>query len=250
LEGVGGDRSIEMVKRIIVIWLAVQIPILIAGMVSGQEPLQQTDRKSALTYDEPSGPARLLYEQAKKFWQAGDYAKAAEVYSQITRLRPKDFLAYSLQGFANSKAGRNHEALKAFKEAVRLRPDFAANYLALGEAYGKLDRHQEAIEAFKQAIRLKPDDASAHLQLGTAYGDLASSLVKRGQYDKGIEFFKQCAAEYKQAIRLKPDDARAHFGLGMSYLIQGDRGAALEEYKILKNLDKERANVLFNNIYK
>jgi Flp pilus assembly protein TadD len=239
-----------MAKRMVVIWFALLILILPVGMVAAQGHFPQADIKPAPTWQEPSGPAKVLYEQAKKFWVDGDFAKAAEIYKRITRLRPDDFLAYTLLGFANSKAGRDHEALTAFKEAVRLSPDDLKPYCALGEAYGKVGRHQEAIEAFKQAIRLKPDDASAHLQLGTAYGYLASSLVKRGQYEKGIEIFKQGGAEYKQAIRLKPDDARAHLGLGMSYLIQGDRGAALEEYKILQTLDKERANVLFNAIYK
>ena len=66
----------------------------------------------------------------------------------------------------------------------------------------------------------------------------------------GWNFSRQMGEAYKQAIRLKPDDARAHLELGMSYLMQGDRGAPLEEYKILKTLDKERANILFNGIYK
>ena len=38
--------------------------------------------------------------------------------------------------------------------------------------------------------------------------------------------------------------------LGLVYLILNDRGAALNEYKILKDLDPEKANELFNLIYK
>lgn len=37
--------------------------------------------------------------------------------------------------------------------------------------------------------------------------------------------------------------------LGMAYLELGDKGSALEEYKILKDLDKDLANKLFNHIY-
>lgn len=55
---------------------------------------------------------------------------------------------------------------------------------------------------------------------------------------------------YKQAIRIKPDDARAHSNLGVAYLIIGDRGSALNEYKILKDMDSDLANGLFNLIYK
>jgi hypothetical protein len=35
----------------------------------------------------------------------------------------------------------------------------------------------------------------------------------------------------------------------MSYLKLGERGSAIEEYKILKELDKGLANRLFNLIY-
>lgn len=223
--------------------------ILLPVMAASEERLLQTDRKPPSTYLEPSGPAKTLYEQAKKFWEGGDFAKAAETYKQITRLRPDDFLAFGLMGFAYEKAGLYDEALIAFKEAVRLKPDFMGNYLGLGECYLKLNRPEEAIESFKQAICLDPDDASAHSNLAFAYGELASNLAKRGQYEKGISLFKKMAEEYKQAVRLKPDDAIAHLGLGTAYLMFGDRGAALEEYKILQTLDEKRANALFNLIY-
>ena len=53
---------------------------------------------------------------------------------------------------------------------------------------------------------------------------------------------------YKQAIKINPDFANAYFGLGAVYVFSNDRASALEQYKILKNLDPERANKLFNMI--
>ena len=61
-----------------------------------------------------------------------------------------------------------------------------------------------------------------------------------------------CAGEIedaKEKVRKYPDDALAHFFLGLAYLLLNDRGSALEQYKILKKLDTEMANVLFNLIY-
>ena len=54
---------------------------------------------------------------------------------------------------------------------------------------------------------------------------------------------------YKMAIRLDPGYAAAHYNLGMALLQTGDRAAALDEYKILKDIDKQKANQLFNQIY-
>ena len=61
--------------------------------------------------------------------------------------------------------------------------------------------------------------------------------------------FEEAIASYKEAIKMKPNLAEAHLNLGMTHLKLGDRGSALEEYKILKDLDKEMANKLFNLIY-
>ena len=54
---------------------------------------------------------------------------------------------------------------------------------------------------------------------------------------------------YKHAIRIDPDDAEAYFALGVVYVAIKDRDSALEQYEILKKLDSELANKLFNMIY-
>ena len=53
----------------------------------------------------------------------------------------------------------------------------------------------------------------------------------------------------KQAIRIDPDDAEVHIYLGLAYIWSKDRDSALEQYEILKKLDSELANKLFNMIY-
>jgi hypothetical protein len=47
---------------------------------------------------------------------------------------------------------------------------------------------------------------------------------------------------------IDPDDADVQYNLGITYLQLEDRGSAIEQYKILKKLDTEMANKLFNLI--
>ena len=115
-----------------------------------------------------------------------------------------------------------------------IKPDDAHTHYNLGATYTKDRRYTEAIEPFKQAIRIEPDYGEAQYNLGLTY-------AKAKRYTEAIEPFKQ-------AIRIKPEDAKAHFCLGLVYSLVDDKGSALEEYKILKDLDKDLARKLLNLI--
>ena len=99
------------------------------------------------------------------------------------------------------------------------------------------------IESYKQAVKIDPDYAEAHFNLGDTYDET-------GKYEEAIE-------SYKQAVRINPDYAEAHYYLGVAYIDLNDeeelneklRDSALEQYEILKSLDPERANELFDKIY-
>ena len=94
---------------------------------------------------------------------------------------------------------------------------------------------EEEIEPCKQEIRINSDDVDTHINFSTAYG-------KSDMYKDAIE---AC----KQVIKINSDDAIAHANLGVAYVLFNDKCSALEQYKILKNLDSELANKLFNFIY-
>ena len=96
--------------------------------------------------------------------------------------------------------------------------------------------NSKSTEALKQAIRINPNDAGAHISLGLAY--LKSGMNK--------EAINACI----QAVRINPDSADAHYNLGLTYAFLNERGSALEQYKILKSLNTDLANKLFNFIYK
>jgi len=155
---------------------------------------------------------------------AGDYEVALSYFELAVAIDPRDAETWFRIGVCRAELGRYKEAMGAFTEAIRINPDDAEAHYNLGAAYQDLGLHQEAIASYKEAIRINPDYGEAYLGLAVA--------------------------AYKLAIRINPDDAEAHYNLGLVYLITGDRDSALDEYKILRELDRDMANKLFNLIYK
>ena len=178
--------------------------------------------------------------------ELGYYLKAIEVYKQLIRISP--FYASSCYYFMAvdyDKLGNYIKAIESYKQAIRIDPDYADAYNNLGLSYynlsvtyARLGLYKDAIEARKQAIRINPNDAMDYYNIGDYYTHL-------GLYKDAIEAFKQ-------AIRIDPNDvlcAIFHFDLGYSYFLIGDVNSALNEYKILKELDIDLANKLFDLIY-
>ncbi len=169
------------------------------------------------------------------YGMVGRYHDATESCRQSIQLKSDLAETHSNLGWFYQKLGRYQEAIQSCKEAIRLKPDLAQAHYNLGNAYSGLKRYTEAIDAYKEAIRIRFDYAEGHLDLGSAY-------FQTGQFEKAID-------SYKRAIQMKPSLAEAHLNLGMAYLRSGDRGSAVEEYKILRGLNQELANKLFNLIY-
>jgi tetratricopeptide (TPR) repeat protein len=166
----------------------------------------------------------------------GRLQEAMDEYNLAIKARPKYADAHYNLGVTYYQLGRYEDAIKEYKQAVKIKPDYAEAYYNLGVAYSSVGNPQEAIESYIQAVRIDPEYAEAYVNLGNAY-------LKLNRYQDALE-------NYKHAIRIKPDLANAHYALGVTYSVMGNKEAALEEYQILKTLDAEKADKLYQLIYK
>jgi tetratricopeptide (TPR) repeat protein len=165
----------------------------------------------------------------------GQFKESVDAYKQAIRLDPNNPDTHYALGVTYGKMGRTEDEMQAYRQAVRLRPDFVAAYERLAQSYFRLNRFAEAVAAYKQVTMLKPGDAVAYDNLGVAY-------LKLNKNGEAVEAFKQ-------AIQLKPDFGRAYYDLALAYLALNDRDSALEQYNILKTIDPDRADKLYNVIY-
>ena len=185
--------------------------------------------------------------------QVASYAGKIEDAKEEVRKNPDDAEAHYNRGITYLKLDMSKEAIKSFKKAISIDPDSKEAHHNLGAVYGVSGKHQEAIESFKQAIRIDPDDAVVHYSLGLAYLDLKVMNSAFEEYEILDKLDTELASKLfymmLNAEAIDPDDADVQYNLGITYLQLNDRDSAIDQYKILKKLDTELANKLFNEIY-
>jgi len=170
--------------------------------------------------------------QSQKYQEAiAEFKASIRTNPQSAEAHFKLGLAYSAIPISDQGASDNfNAAFKAFKKAVRLKPDWAEAHNQLGRKYNSLLQYDDAIKSLTEAIRLKPELDEAHKNLGIAY-------LYTGQFQDAIE-------RLKEAIRIDPNKPLPHKLLGLAYLATYERENAMDQYVILKTLDKEMAEDL------
>lgn len=186
-------------------------------------------------------------EQAKRAFDAGNYAVAAQLFEKANRESPRCETVFYL-GLTRYRLKQVDSAVIAFGEAVQCDPKMTMAYLALGEAYTEKGNDTEALAAYERALALEPRNqdalrAAAFLYTRDDLNEKAAATLKilvkvaprdpRAHADLGGAYFsmgQQDAAEkeFQEALRLKPNFPLALLGLGNVYLRRGDQDHAIE----------------------
>lgn len=91
------------------------------------------------------------------------------------------------------------------------------------------------VNNLEKRAQANSNNEKVYLELGIAYYEMRK--------------YKEAIKALKYSIQIKPDYARPHYYLGLTYLVDGDKDAAVAQYDILKVLDENFARKLFADIY-
>src|SRR5215468_5963408 len=89
--------------------------------------------------------------------------------------------------------------------------------------------YKSAVDHFRQAISERPSMVKAHYYLGL-------SLLNQGIYGESL-------SAYQELIQLDPNNILAHYQIAKIYLVNEDYRSAVEEYRWLTSLFKNRSNM-------
>lgn len=173
-------------------------------------------------------PARVLLGNA--YVDVGRTREAVVSYQEALGLDPNCFDAHLGLGKIAFDRGAYVEAAGWYRKALKIRPRSADAQLSLGLALSNAGRYEEAMQAFQKARELDPEIVDTQVLTGRRY-------LEAGMSAQAIECFTD-------AVRTDEQHAQAYFNLGRAYLRVGDRGLALQQERVLRNLDPPLADQL------
>ncbi|MGV0961119.1 MAG: tetratricopeptide repeat protein [Limnohabitans sp.] len=168
----------------------------------------------------PSFPMDLksAFKNAFSLHQAGELAKARQIYQGILLVNPSHFDALHLSGVIAMQMGNLDTALNLIRKAIQINPAIANAHYNLGMVYKKLNQPQEALRSFEAAIERQPNYHEALSNKGVL-------LQESYQLAEALRFFEL-------AIGLAPNYAEAHNSMGVVYKLQDNLAKALHCFEL------------------
>ena len=135
--------------------------------------------------------ANELKEKGNKEFQAGNYQRAADFYSQAIELQP-DAVFLSNRAACYLGLKRFSEAVADAQRAVQADPLYPKSYVRGAQALTRLGRLQEAFDLVRRGIETAPSQNDARRE----YDNLQILMTYKSNFDQHME-----AGEYPEALR-------------------------------------------------
>jgi len=179
------------------------------------------------------------------------YDEAIDTWTRAVKVKPDlqtEQAAFSNISRMYRETGRFDQSIKAYRQLIEIEirwrkvdsnaaPSADLHAKELAELLAKVGRWEEAIASYKQALAL----ATTASEESWAYADLASLYERLRRYHEAV-------AAYNEAVTRQPEWPEPHFALGLIYAKLGRKEAALNEQRVLTQLDPKMANVLRTRI--
>jgi tetratricopeptide (TPR) repeat protein len=198
---------------------------------------------------------QLLFLLGFAYLKTGDSEKAQAIFNRMFAVAgPAQ--AQFLLGRACYEAGHFPQAEESFREVLRLNPEFPGLHLELGKLYISERQTDNAIRELELAIKENPSSEDANYFLG-------SLLVRESRFAEGITYLEQAKSLWpdswaiyyylgkakfqmgqvteaitllRKAVELNPDDANAQYQLGRALQAGGEKVAAAQAFRHVRDL--------------
>lgn len=165
--------------------------------------------------EEISGGAFVLNTRAEAALQAGNPARAAELYREALEVEPASATVSDLAR-ALRRSGDGAAALAVMQDWLAEHPDDASIWLDSGDLQAARGNRQEAIEAYEEALARDPESVRAMNNLAW--------LLRSSEPDRAQQLAEQ-------AVDLEPENTAVRDTLGMVLLERGEADEAARQFR-------------------
>lgn len=204
-------------------------------------------------------PATCRMQLAQRFYDMRLYSMALSICRNILVMERDDLEANTMAGDIELKVGDYFMALRNYQMVTRLNPKNDVAWTAIGEVYMLMGNTPKAREALRRGIELGNKKAPQLLakmdnprQIAPpsdkpAAGVPASGvdLVKDGREAMKLGRIDEARGIFEAAIKQDPNNAAAHFALGDWYFRESQFYQAIDEYNKASKLSPKDPEPLY-----
>jgi tetratricopeptide (TPR) repeat protein/TolB-like protein len=172
------------------------------------------------------------------YFNRGHYAKAADMFSEVTKLAPDSLYGYSNLGGAQIRLGLYSDAIPNFERSTAIRPTGLA-YSNLATAYFNRRRFLEAATAFEKATKLDEKNYAIWGNLGDAY------YWAPGMRSQAPDAYRKAIALGEEAAKVNARDAILLSRIAGYYAMIDEKQPALAYLKRALDILPDEPSVRF-----
>jgi Flp pilus assembly protein TadD len=176
---------------------------------------------AVVTPEQEAEPTRFREAEVRR--QAGELARARDLYGDVIREHPDFAPAYRSLGETLLRLGESREAVGVLEQAVRRFGDQVHLLLLLGVAYGPEGRIADSVRTLKRLVEVDPESPLAWANLGVSLEQMGEPAEARKAFEKALD--------------LGPSSLFARNRLGRLLLMTGDVAAARKHLERSLELD-------------
>ncbi|XP_021716935.1 serine/threonine-protein phosphatase 5-like [Chenopodium quinoa] len=190
-----------------------------------------------------------LKDQGNEFFKAGNYLKAAALYTQAIKKDPNNATLYSNRAAAFLNLVKLTKALADAEMTISLRPDWEKGYFRKGCILEAMEKYDQALEAFEVALQYNPQSTEVSKKIKKI-----SQLARDKKQAEEVERMRSNVDVAKHLSTVKSEMAEKYGGeeLGsvlFSFLVETMEkavktwhGASKVDPQVFFLLDKEKTD--------
>lgn len=149
---------------------------------------------------------RPLAEQAKQFFERGNYPEAEKAYQKALQAAPSNLHLLSNTAVVQFRMGKLKQAEETFRKALAIAPEDHFCWGTLGIVQYSQNKYDEAVNSLTKSLAINPKNPTAHNYLGI-------TAAQKG-------WLEAAEKELLTATQLDPKYADAWFNLAVTHTLK------------------------------